>query len=238
MDASKQNKFAMAQASNAVLIKKVYKPLWSGTPGFVRLQADLTAQIKTITDLSITQGRRKTGVADDKDAARQAMCKAANIVAGAVASYAHSVGNHELLTRVDTTPSILLGGRGKDSRDKCTDILDAATANLAALADYAVTQPDLDNLQQLIADFDELATAPQLAIGSAKSAGQAMDAAFDKIDGILNNGIDNLTLKYEDTNPDFFRDYTNARIIIDRPGGHGNGGTPPTPPPAPVPPAK
>ena len=133
MDASKQNKFAMAQASNAVLIKKVYKPLWSGTPGFVRLQADLTAQIKTITDLSITQGRRKTGVADDKDAARQAMCKAANIVAGAVASYAHSVGNHELLTRVDTTPSILLGGRGKDSRDKCADILAAATANLAAL---------------------------------------------------------------------------------------------------------
>lgn len=238
MEAPKLNKLAMAQATNAVLLKTNYQPLWLSIPGFVRLQADLTGQIKIITDLSITQGRRKTGLADDKSEARRAMCKAANIIAGAVASYAHIVGNHELLTRVDTSMSILTGGRGQDSHDKCSDILAAATANLVALADYAVAQPDLTALEQLIAGFDKLASAPQLAIGSAKSAGQAIDVALDKIDGILNNGIDNLLLKFEDTQPAFFRDYTNARIIIDRPGGHGNGENPTPPEPPNPPPAK
>jgi hypothetical protein len=56
-----------------------------------------------------------------------------------------------------------------------------------------------------------------------------MEASFDGADGILNNRLDNLMLKFEDTQPDFFRDYTNARIIIDRRGGHG-GNPPPTPP--------
>jgi hypothetical protein len=77
-----------------------------------------------------------------------------------------------------------------------------------------------------------LAPQPQVARGEAKGAGQAMDASCGRADGILNNGLDNLMLKFEDTQPDFFRDYTNARIIIDRPGGHGSNPppTPPTPP--------
>ena len=57
----------------------------------------------------------------------------------------------------------------------------------------------------------------------------AQDVAFDRADGILNSGLNNLMLRFEETQPDFFRDYTNVRLIIDRPGGHGNG-SPPTPP--------
>lgn len=235
MDAPKRNKFAMAQAVNVVLTKKAYQLLWLTIPGFVKLQASLATEIAFITKNAPLTLRRKTGSAEDKEAARLALCKAALIVAGAVSAYAHEAGNHELLVRVDTTLTLLLGGRGQDSHSKCEDILSAATANLAALGDYAVTQASLDNLQQLLDDYEELLPLPQVAIGSAKGTGQAIDASLDRIDGILNNGLDNLMLKFEDTNPDFFNDYTNARIIIDRPGGHGNGDNP-TPPP--TPPAK
>lgn len=239
MDTPKKNKFAMTQAVNVVLTRKEYKPLWQATPGFVKLQGNLATEIAFITKNTPKTIRRKTGSAADKEAARLAVCKAALIVAGAVAAYAHAVGNHELLVRVDTTLSLLLSGRHQDSRDKCDDILTAATANLAALGDYAVAQADLDNLLQLLEDYEDLVPQPQLAIGAAKGVGQAIDAALDRLDGILNNGLDNLMLKYEDPNPDFYRDYTNARIIIDRPGGHGNGGTPPPPtPPTPSAPAK
>ena len=61
----------------------------------------------------------------------------------------------------------------------------------------------------------------------------AQDAVFDHADGILNNGLGNLLLRFEETQSDFFRDYTNARLIIDRPGGQGNGTTPTPPPVAP-----
>ena len=233
MDAPKRNKFAMAQSVNVVLTKKPYQPLWQPIPGFVKLQGNLTTEIAFITKNAPQTLRRKTGSAEDKDAARLALCKAAFIVAGAVAAYAHDVGNHELLVRVDTTLTLLLSGRGQDSYSKCEDILEAATANLASLGDFAVTQAVLDNLQQLLEDYDELLPQPQVTIGSNKSVGQAIDASLERITGILENGLDNLMLKFEDTNPDFYNDYTNARIIIDRPGGHGNGNAP-TPPTTPT----
>lgn len=231
MDAPKKNKLAMFEATNTVLTEKAYQAIWQGTPGFVQLHTDFTGVLDEINGLAPQQGRRTTGVAGDKDAARLAMCKAANIIAGAVAAYAHKINNHELLTRVDTTLSILTGGRGQNSSDKCKDILSAATANLTVLGDYDVKQADLDNLSQLIDAYNQLAPAPQVARATGKSASQALDAAFDKADGILNNGLDNLMLKYEDTNPDFFRDYMNARQIVDIPGGRGTG---PKPAPAPT----
>ena len=226
MDAPKRNKFAMAQAVNVVLTETDYQPIWQPTPGFVKLQGNLATEIGFITQNAPQTLRHKTGSAEDKEAARLALCKAALIIAGAVAAYAHETGNHELLVRVDTTLTLLTSGRGQDSYSKCEDIHSAATANLAALGDYGVAQAGLDNLQQLLDDYEELLPQPQVAIGSAKSAGQAIDASLDRMDGILNNGLDNLMLKYEDSNPDFYRDYTNARIIIDRPGGHGNGASP------------
>jgi inorganic pyrophosphatase len=228
----------MAQAVNVVLTEPEYKPFWQSIPGFVKLQGKLATEITFIIKNAPKTIRRKTGSAEDKDAARKALCKAALIIAGAVASHAHDVGDHQLLVRVDTNPTLLMSGRGQDTHSKCADILDAATANLAALADFDVTQADLNHLEQLLEEYEELLPQPQVAIGSAKGAGQAMDAALDRIDGILNNGLDNLMLKFEDTQPDFYRDYTNARIIIDRPGGHSNGDSPTPPPAPPAPPAK
>lgn len=236
MDAPQNNKFTMAQAVNTVLLGTDYQPLWQTLPGFVQLQADLAAEIALVIELSPKAIRRKTGSAEDKGAARKTMCKAALVIAGGVAAYAHKVGNHELLVRVDTTLTLLTGGRGKDSRDKCEDIRAAAATNLAALGDFGVDQAGLDKLKGLIADFDGLTPQPQVALGSAKGAGQAIAEALDKIEGILENGLDNLMLRFEDSHPDFFRDYTNARIIIDRPGGHGSNGdeTPAPKPDAPV----
>jgi hypothetical protein len=239
MDAPKRNKFAMAQATNLVLTRKDYKPIWQTLPGFVKHQGNLATEIAFITKNLPKTIRRKTGSAADKEAARLAMCKAALIIAGGVASYAHEAGNHELLVRVDTHLTLLMSGRGQDSLSKCDDIHAAATANLSVLADSGVTQANLDALQELITSYEELLPQPRVAISSAKGVGQAIDAALDRLDGILNNGLDNLMLKFEDPNPDFYRDYTNARIVIDRPGGNGNGGngSPPTPGPT-TPPAK
>jgi hypothetical protein len=232
MDAPKKNKFAMAQAVNTVLLKKDFQSIWQTMPGFVKLQGKLAAEIAFIIKNAPQTVRRKTGSADAKDAARQALCKGALVTAGAVSTYAHDVGNKELLVRVDTNLTLLTSGRGQDSHDKCADILAAATANLAALADYNVTQASLAALQQLLDDYELLLPQPRVTIGSIKGVGQAIDASLERIEGILTQGLDKLMLQYEDSQPAFFNEYTNARIIIDLPGNHGNGDNP-TPPPAP-----
>jgi hypothetical protein len=46
--------------------------------------------------------------------------------------------------------------------------------------------------------------------------------------------MDDLTLQFDGTDAGkrFIEAWKRARIIVDTGGGHGNGGTPPTPPPA------
>src|SRR5581483_8215858 len=103
--------------------------------------------------------------------------------------------------------SILLGGRGEDSRDKCRDILEAAKENITALGDYGTKDGDPAKLQRLIEDFEILMPQPRMAQTTGKSHSQAVDNAFDRADGILNNQLDKLTLQFEDTSPAFFLDY-------------------------------
>ncbi len=67
-----------------------------------------------------------------------------------------------------------------------------------------------------------------------KAATTQLDEAFALADTILNDRLDKLALQFEDSNPQFFTAYTNARIIVDSTGGQG-GATPPTPPPPPNP---
>ncbi len=100
-------------------------------PGFAQLYGAYADALAKIGALGLKQGRRKTGLTEDKGAARLALCRAANKLAGAVAAHAHVAGNNQLLTRVATTLSILLAGRGQDSSDKCRDILAAASTKPA-----------------------------------------------------------------------------------------------------------
>ena len=231
MDASKKNIFAMARTVNGVLTKKDYQPLWQPIPGFVKQQGNLATEIAFIATNAPKVVQRKTGSADQKEAVRLTLCKAAFIIAGALVAYAHDAGNQELLVRMSTTLTALLGGRGQDSYDKCKDILTTANANLAGVIANGVAQTDLDHLQQLLDQYGGLLLQPRLDISNLKSIGQGIDASLERIVGILENGLDNLMLKFQDTHPDFYNEYQAARIIIDLPGGHATGGDP-TPPPA------
>lgn len=140
-----------------------------------------------------------------------------------------------MLTRTDPNLSILLGGRAKDSSDKCKDILSAAKANFSMLADFNVTQAKVTKLEELIADFDKLIPKPTAKRAKRKGLNEAADLAVDHADGVLNNGLDKLMLDFEESNPQFFRDYWNARVIIDRAGGHASPNAKPPTPPAPAP---
>src|SRR5581483_9366040 len=160
MNAIQNNKLAMYRTVNCVLLRPNYKAIWEDIPAFATGQAALTAEIKSITD---GHNGRRSGSTDAKAAARSAMCKAANVLAGQIAAYAAKSNNHALLTRADTSISILLGGRGEDSRDKCRDILEAAKENITALGDYGTKDGDPAKLQRLIEDFEILMPQPRMA---------------------------------------------------------------------------
>jgi len=210
-----------------------YPSVIATIPAFVTALGDLGVRMQNIRALAQIQAGKTDGITQDKARLKTAMCEKAFEIASAVLSYANTVKNSTLAGKVAVTKSDLLRSRDTETAGLCQNIRTEATANLAALADYAVTAADLTDLAQKISAYEAALSKPQDARVSRKTATENLDREFDEFDNILDNRMDPLILKFQANKPDFVRDYNNARIIVD--SGGGAKPAPPTPPTPPNP---
>jgi hypothetical protein len=229
MNIKQQSHLKMLVAVLGVLDK--FKTLWQAVTAFAAARNDLATAIDAVTAEELKQAGVTTGVTENKRVARQAMCHAAALVAGAVGAWADKQNNHELFNTVDYSAPDLLHQPEQDCVTKCKAILDAATANLAALvAEKTLAQTDLDDLTAKISAFKTLLTKPREAKAYTKGATNLLPEKLDAGDRIVERQLDRLMPRYKSSNPDFYGAYQVARIIVDI---GGSPGTPPTPPPTP-----
>ena len=234
MESRKENKLSMGLTVQTTCNR--YSAVTAQIPTFVTAMGDLGVKIQYIQGQVQIQAGKTDGITLNKQNLKIALCDKAFEIASAVSSYAATVKNPTLAGKVNFTKSDLLRSRDTETAGLCQNIRTEATANLAALAAYAVTAADLTDLAQKISTYATAVSAPTDAKVSKKTAGENIDHAFVDFDAILNNRMDTLMPKFQALSPDFVKDYTSARNIID--SGGGGGSTPPTPPPAPpAPPA-
>lgn len=182
--------------------------------------------LEGIEELAKAQAEPTTGITQDKRNLRRAMAKAAMAICGPVAAFAAKTSNRELKAKVEFRLSALLGGRDKSSLDKCQAIHTAATSVVDQLGDYNITTANLKALQQKIDAYDEILTKPREARASSKTVTQELREAFDEMDELLDERMDNLIEGFRTVDPSFVSDYENARRIGDT-GGSRTTKTPP-----------
>ena len=185
--------------------------------------------------MKLKQAGITTGVTENKRLARQSMCAAAAVVVGAVAAWADKQGKHDLFDTVDFSAPDLLHQTEADGLTNCTVILNAGTANLAAIsATGTLAQADLTDLNTKITAFNTLLAQPRQTKAGTKAATDVLPDKMDAGDRICERQLDRLMERYKDSNATFYSAYQVARIIVATGGGSA---TPPTPPPpAPTPP--
>jgi hypothetical protein len=172
-----------------------------------------------------------------KRTARESMIVTALEVAGCVFAYAFDQGNADLQAKVNYSETDLLRIRDGEIGPVCQGIHDEAGKIVASLGDYGVDAPLLTDLQDKITAYGGNAGKPRSATGTKKAATTSLDAEIVSTRQVLEAKIDKLAAKFKVSQPDFFNEYTAARVIVDQPGGHkgkngnGNGKTPPTPEP-------
>ena len=184
---------------------------WQSLQAFANAYTDLKLHVTSIQTFSQSQAQDTSGVAQDKQAARQAMCAAALPIANAVHAYAVKTKNNTLANDVDFSMSDLMGGRDVQSRDHCQNIYTTANTNIANLAAY--------NL---------LISKPRDTRAAGKTVTTNLQAEFDAADvdlGIMDDLTGQITVAKS------MSDYENARIIMDTTASHASP-TPDTPPPA------
>ena len=131
-----------------------FKTIWQAVTGFGTARDSLSAAIDDVNAEELKQAGIITGITENKRLARQAMCDAAAIIGGAVAAWADKQNDHELFNNVDYSAPDLLHQAEQACATNCQAIMDAGTANLAALAaDKTLAQADLTDLDTKIKAF-------------------------------------------------------------------------------------
>lgn len=114
---------------------------------------------------------------------------------------------------------------------RCQTIHERGAANIAALADFGVTNAALTALQAAIEDYAASVPKPRSAITDRATVKRNIKNLFFDADDILIEQMDKLVEAMSKTQPDFANTYKSARVIIDpkpkKKSGTDNGETNP-----------
>jgi hypothetical protein len=97
----------------------------------------------------------------------------------------------------------------------CQNIHDLANPIIAALAAYGLLPADLTGHQSTIDAYTATVGSPRAALTVRKGATAEINALVKDSMKILNNRMDKMMPEWEASNPDFFQEYFDARMIVD-----------------------
>jgi hypothetical protein len=205
--------------------------IWTGNKAVTDTVAGLNAALGKAGDKAQQQEAPIVGEEEKKVLVRHDYEDEIMRIAGQLCSLADKIGDTNLGAQTELTLAQL---------DKLSvDILEAtgkrisglATANLAALVDYNITQADITALDGLTDQFHGVKTAPRKAIVTRAGQTKTLPPAVKSVTSLLRNHLDKQILMFKKSNPEFYAGYASARVIMDRGSRKGSS---PAPAPAPA----
>ena len=205
--------------------------IWTGNKAVTDTVAGLNAALGKVGDKAQQQEAPIVGEEEKKVLVRHDYEDEIMRIAGQLCSLADKIGDTNLGAQTELTLAQL---------DKLSvDILEAtgkrisglATANLAALVDYNITQADITALDGLTDQFHGVKTAPRKAIATRAGQTKTLPPAVNSVTSLLRNHLDKQMLMFKKSNPEFYAGYASARVIMDRGSRKGSS---PAPAPAPA----
>jgi len=156
-----------------------------------------------------------TGHTASKADLKQTLATAAANLAALVYAYAIDAKDSVLRERVNIVPSEFKKFKDEMLIAACSNIRDAANANIAELAPYGITASSITDLQTAIDAYAAKISSPRNAVSQRASYSKAITALFKQADGILKKQLDKMALNFQAANIDFYNTYKSNRTIID-----------------------
>ncbi len=213
MNKANEDRMSMFYALLQVLAKHL--AVWTGQVPFKNAHDEFKGNVKSIEDATQTQETSLLGVALDKRFKKEAMVKKTVEIAQSVFAYAEDQGDVVLQAKVDYSKSDLMQTRDAVIAQTCQNIHDLANPIIAALAAYGLVAADLTAHQSTIDAYTATVGSPRAALTVRKGATAEINALVKDSMKILNNRMDKMMPEYQVSNPDFFQEYFDARMIVD-----------------------
>ena len=208
------------------------KAIWSMVKAILDTVGDLNNGIAAIDEAGRKQQTPTSGATDEKANVRLSLEEKILEIADLLAAHAEQKSNANLAAQVEFSLSSLDKLTDDELEETGKSVSALGTANLAALADYAVTAADLTALDVLTTRFHNVKSAPRTAVAGRAGVTNTLPDLISSTTSIVRNRLDKLMTRFKKTQPQFYAGYQSARVIVDRGGGGGAAQPAPTPAPA------
>lgn len=224
MTTREQNFMSMTRSSANVFGK--WSDLWTPIQR-IRNEVDaMNVEIGKVDAASEQTTLETKGITEDKQNAREEALSAIVNIAKPTAVYAMDQNNMELSRQLNQSRGLLSGLAQNELLNTLTAIYNRVEGVKEHIADYGVTG---ERLQDAKTKLDNFATAIPLtrdAIVEKKTGNEIIAESVGNLRRILYR-LDNLMKLFDGT--EFYREYKNARIIVDLGARKKNSGETPQP---------
>lgn len=212
MEKTKINKGRMYHATDLVLdkfsgsfashgeLKQAHQELKSGI-----VLIDEEQQVQVVDNKGLTQA--KIGLRTD---VTQRILK----LSMALRALATIQKNTDMLTRSNYLLSDLNRLSDPVLADVCTMLLKLANPLRESLARFFLTDDDFSQTETALEEFKAAIPQKRLAVTVSKSSTKKISEVFKDTDKLLKEVIDVFVAPFQYQNPDFYREYCNARIVV------------------------
>ncbi len=192
------------------------KTIWQGNKAVSDTMVIVDADLATIAGMDVKLKTPLTGQATDKATVRFHYEEQILMVANQLAALAAKNGDAVLEAQTNLSVSGLDAQAADDLEATATRIVNLATTNLTALADYNITQTDLTKLTTLTGTFDAAKSAPRAAVVDRKQNTDTLPPLVSNLLSTLSRQLDRQMTTFKAAHPDFYAGYQSARVIVDR----------------------
>ncbi|MCF8257597.1 MAG: carboxypeptidase-like regulatory domain-containing protein [Flavobacteriales bacterium] len=217
MNDKQENKYSMYLALVKVCDSFILS--WSGVTAFADSYTVFKGHVVKLGGLLEQQLTAITGVRKDKLAALDTVVEQVLPVAGMLFAYATDMDDNTLRDSSKLSATDLRQVRDTVAGERARIIYTLAVPLEGALAAYGLVGGDLVALDASITAYENLVASPRVAIVTRKGATTEMRAEIRSADKVLKDRMDPLSLQFAVSAPEFYRNYKDARIIVDSGSG-------------------
>lgn len=188
---------------------------WNSIPIMVQVKNELDELIQRIEDKNEETISSSKGTTAQKDLLRRSLVEKAVTISGILQAYFAYEGDKEQEEQVKLSKWELMKCRETDVEAKVAPVIKVARAQLETLADFALTEDMLIETETTIDSFNALIGKPRTIRNQVFAAIDAIDNLVKQADGLIRDRLDKLMIRFEFTDPNFYNEYTRARVIVD-----------------------
>ncbi len=188
---------------------------WSGLPAFQSLYSQFLSQLSDLEAKAYEQTQATIGVSALTRQKREEVAELAYSMANSIKAFAVVSNKAELIEQIKFSQSEVRDTNKVRALQLIDLVIEKSTLYLNDLGIYGVSQQQIDDLTALREELEAMLNAPRNAILERKLYTSALEKISRNIDHLLREKLDKLAEVLKLTQPEFYEEYKNARVIID-----------------------